>query len=152
MEIVMNPIGYVENSVLEKKEDFWGETVSQIRLKEEFSGGLTGLEAFSHALILCYLDRAGYVKERHLCRHPRGREDLPMVGIFSQRVKDRPNKIGVTAVEILSVEDCVVTVKGLDAINGTPVLDIKPYFPDFDKREAQVPEWVDLLMGDYFRP
>ena len=152
MEIVMKPIGWVENSVMEKKDDFWGSSVSVIRLKDEFRGGLRGLEAFSHAVILCYLDRAGYVPEKHLCRHPRGRKDLPRLGIFSQRTKDHPNTIGVTVAEILRVEDCALVVKSLDAINGTSVLDIKPYFPAFDKRDAHTPDWVDVLMENYFLP
>ena len=75
---------------------------------------------------------------------------MPLVGIFSQRGKDRPNTIGVTAVEIISVEERFITVRGLDAIDGTQVLDIKPYYPVFDKREAVVPEWVNRLMEDYF--
>lgn len=149
-EFIMNPVGYVENSVTEKKDTFWGEDISVIRLKEAYHGGLLGLDGFTHALILCCLDGAKYIPEKHLCRHPRGREDLPLVGIFAQRTKDRPNRIGVTAVEILSVDADCVTVRGLDAINGTPVLDIKPYFPAFDKRDARVPDWVDQLMEDYF--
>lgn len=75
---------------------------------------------------------------------------MPLLGIFSQRTKDHPNQIGITTVEILSVSDTSITVKGLDAIDGTPVLDIKPYFPIFDRRDAQTPEWVDILMENYF--
>lgn len=75
---------------------------------------------------------------------------MPMLGIFSQRTKDHPNQIGITTVEILSVSENSLIVRGLDAINGTPVLDIKPYFPVFDLREAQYPEWVDILMENYF--
>ena len=73
-----------------------------------------------------------------------------MLGIFSQRTKDHPNQIGITAVEILSASDTSITVQGLDAIDGTPVLDIKPYFPIFDRRDARTPEWVDVLMEKYF--
>ena len=148
--IIMEPIGYVHNRVHVKKDTAWGEDVSAIVLKEEYCGGLRGLEDFSHAVILCYLDKAHYVREKHLCRRPQGREDMPVVGIFSQRTKDHPNTIGVTAVQILAVEECTLTVKGLDAMDGTPVLDIKPYYPVFDKREADVPEWVDRLMTQYF--
>ena len=75
---------------------------------------------------------------------------MPKVGIFSQRAKDRPNRIGMTSVEIVSVSDRTLTVKGLDAVNGTPVLDIKPYYPVYDKKEAVVPEWVNRLMEHYF--
>lgn len=75
---------------------------------------------------------------------------MPLVGIFSQRGKDRPNKIGMTSVEIISVTDDTLVVKGLDAVDGTPVLDIKPYYPAYDKKEATVPEWVERLMEHYF--
>ena len=76
---------------------------------------------------------------------------MPQVGIFSQRVKDRPNPIGVTAVKIISVGDDYLEVQGLDAINDTPVLDIKPYYPQYDKIEHSiVPEWVNRLMEKYF--
>ena len=72
------------------------------------------------------------------------------MGIFAQRGKDRPNRIGMTAVEILSVTEDSLTVRGLDAVDGTPVLDIKPYYPAYDQRDARVPEWVDRLMQHYF--
>lgn len=148
--IVMQPIGYVSNQVSERKDTFWGSDVSTIVLSEEYRGGLTGLSDFSHAIILCHLDKAKYIPEKHLLRRPRNREDMPLLGIFSQRTKDHPNQIGITAVEILSVADISITVRGLDAIDGTPVLDIKPYFPVFDRRDAKAPEWVDVLMENYF--
>ena len=91
-----------------------------------------------------------YEKEKHLQRRPQNRDDMPLVGIFSQRGKDRPNRIGMTAVEIVSVAEDTLVVKGLDAIDGTPVLDIKPYYPAYDKKAASVPEWVDRLMAHYF--
>ena len=76
--------------------------------------------------------------------------NMPLVGIFSQRGKNRPNQIGITSVEIIAVTDDTLVVKGLDAVDGTPVLDIKPYYPVYDKKEATVPEWVDRLMEHYF--
>lgn len=148
--IPLHPIGYVENDVAAKKHDGWGGDVSSIRLKEEYYGGLKGLEGFSHAIILFHLDKACYVREKHLQRRPRNRADMPLTGIFSQRTKDRPNTIGMTAVAILSVSESCLIVQGLDALDGTPVLDIKPYFPAYDKRNATVPEWVDRLMENYF--
>ena len=76
---------------------------------------------------------------------------MPKIGIFSQRAKDRPNPIGVTAVKIVSVGDDYLEVQGLDAIDQTPVLDIKPYYPHYDKIDAsEVPEWVNRLMENYF--
>lgn len=149
-EIIMNPIGYVRNAVQSRKDVSWGEDVSTIVLNEEYHSGLKGLEDFTHVIILYYLDKAAYQKEKHLQRRPKNREDMPLVGIFSQRGKDRPNQIGMTSVRIVSVDGAALTVKGLDAIDGTPVLDIKPYYPVYDKKDAKVPEWVDRLMAHYF--
>ena len=148
--IEMLPIGRVENTVSEKKDTAWGGNVSTIILDDQYAGGLSGLDQFSHAIILYYLDQAQFVKEKHLQRRPQNREDMPMVGIFSQRAKDRPNRIGMTSVEIVSVSGRTLTVKGLDAVNGTPVLDIKPYYPVYDRKEAVVPGWVNRLMEHYF--
>ena len=149
-KITLTPIGIVKNSVTIRKDTSWGDDISLIKLDEQYAGGLKGLEDFSHAIILFHLDRAMYEKKKHLQRRPQNRDDMPLVGIFSQRGKDRPNRIGMTAVEIVSVEEDTLIVKGLDAIDGTPVLDIKPYYPAYDKKAASVPEWVDRLMAHYF--
>lgn len=149
-DIIMSPIGYVENDVVNKKDASWGDDVSSIILKEEYHGGLKGLEEFTHATVIYYLDKAKFESEKHLQRRPQNREDMPLVGIFSQRGKDRPNQIGMTSVQILSVSDNKLTVKGLDAIDGTQVLDIKPYYPVYDQKDAKVPEWVHRLMEHYF--
>lgn len=150
MEIMMQAIGFVRNDVKERKDTAWGEDTSSIRLDAQYASGLKGLEGFSHAMILYHLDKAMYVREKHLQRRPQNRADMPLVGIFAQRGKDRPNRIGVTAVEIVSVSEDTLVVKGLDAIDGTPVLDIKPYYPVYDRKDAAVPEWVDRLMAHYF--
>ena len=144
--IMMKPIGYVKNYVQTKKDVSWGNEVSTIVLNDEYHSGLTGLDGFSHAIVVYYLDKKEYQKEKHLQRRPQNREDMPLVGIFSQRGKDRPNQIGITSVQILSVDDAALTVKGLDAISDTAVLDIKPYYPVYDRKDARVPEWVDRLM------
>ena len=97
------------------------------------------------------MHKSSFAPETDLVRRPQGRSDMPESGIFAQRAKHRPNPIGVTAVELVSVHGNVVTVKGLDAIDGTPVLDIKPYFPVYDRVEkAFVPEGVHRLMIGYF--
>ena len=149
-KIVMTPVGKVVNEVANRKDTSWGDDISSIVLDEQYVSGLKGLEDFSHAIILFYLDKAEYIKEKHLQRRPQNRDDMPLVGIFSQRGKDRPNKIGMTSVEIVSVTDDTLVVKGLDAVDDTPVLDIKPYYPAYDKKEATVPEWVERLMEHYF--
>ncbi len=150
MEIIMRLVGTVRNEVPNRKDDSWGDDISSIVLDRQFVSGLKGLEDFSHAIILFYLDQAKFDKEKHLQRRPQNRDDMPLTGIFSQRGKDRPNRIGMTSVEIVSVSEDTLVVKGLDAVNGTPVLDIKPYYPVYDKREATVPGWVDRLMKHYF--
>jgi tRNA-Thr(GGU) m(6)t(6)A37 methyltransferase TsaA len=151
MEIKVEQIGVVNNSVDQKKDNLWGEDISEIILEDSYRGGLDGLSDFSHAIIIYYLDKAHFSIEKHLQRRPQNREDMPFVGIFSQRGKDRPNQIGTTSVQIVSVSNNILTVKGLDAINGTPVLDIKPYYPMYDcKENATVPEWVMQLMEHYF--
>lgn len=150
-EIKIKAIGVVQSEVAEPVDENWGGVVSRIVLEPEYLGGLEGMGDFSHALVICYLHQAQYKASRHLKRRPRGERRFPEVGIFSQRVKDRPNPIGVTAVEIVAVGDDYVEVRGLDAIDGTPVLDIKPYFPQFDRVDhPRIPPWADELMAGYF--
>ena len=150
MEIVMTPIGVVRNEAEERKDVSWGDDISSSVLDELYAPGLEGLDGFSHAIILFYLDQARFDREKHLQRRPRNRDDMPLAGIFAQRGKDRPNRIGITSVKIVSVSEGSLVVKGLDAVDGTPVLDIKPYYPAYDKRDASVPAWVDRLMEQYF--
>ncbi len=151
MEIKLHAIGIVHSPVTEGVDHDWGEVVSEIHVDPAYADGLMGLGDFSHCIILFYMDRSSFDPETDLKRRPQGRDDMPETGIFSQRAKHRPNPIGITSAEILSVGGGILKVKGLDAIDGTPVLDIKPYFPVYDCRaEARTPEWVDLLMKDYF--
>jgi len=150
-KIELQPIGFVSSRVTERMDENWGKIISKIILEPEFAGALSGIEGFSHAVVVTYLHQAHYEKEKHLQRRPRNLETMPMVGILSQRAKNRPNPIGITAVEIISVGNDYLEVKGLDAVNETPVLDIKPYYPHYDKIEnPKVPEWVDRLMKNYF--
>ena len=148
---MFKPIGFVKSDVTEKVDSGWGAVVSQIVVDEDLKDGLKGLDGFSHLKIIYHLNEAGFVKERDLVRRPKNREDLPLVGIFAQRSKDRPNGIGISSVKLISVDDNVVTVQGFDAINNTPVFDIKPYYSRYDlKPDATTPEWVDVIMQDYF--
>ena len=150
MDLTVRPIGTVKNYVTDRKDTAWGEDVSDVILDRAYIGGLKGLEDFSHAIIVFLLDQARFAPEKHLQRRPQNRDDMPVTGIFAQRGKDRPNRIGITAVEILSVTENCLVVRGLDAVDGTPVLDIKPYYPAYDRKDAAVPEWVDRLMEHYF--
>ncbi len=147
----LKPIGVVESPVTEPVDEGWGGVVSVIRLRPDLAAGLRGLEGCSHALVLFFMDRADFDPAAHLVRRPRERRDMPELGIFAQRARHRPNPIGVTAVRVLAVEEGALRVRGLDAIDGTPVLDIKPYYPVFDRvDDATVPGFVDELMQGYF--
>jgi len=112
---------------------------------------LDGLEDFSHVNVIFYMDK---VRDEKICkgsRHPRNNTDLPKVGILAQRAKSRVNKIGLTICEVVKVDKYSLFVKGLDAIDGTPVLDIKPMLRQFlPKTEIDQPDWVDHIMKDYF--
>jgi len=143
-------IGTVKSPVTEAVDMNWGEVISEIVLEPEYAPGLLGLEDFSHLMVLTFLHEAEYKPEKHLRRHPQERQDMPLLGIFAQRARHRPNRIGVTAVEIVEVTDNSVKVRALDAIDGTPVIDIKPYVPVYDKKDATIPEWMEKMMKGYF--
>ena len=142
----------VESPIAEPVDEGWGEVISRIVLLAEFRPGLLGLEDFSHVTVVTWLHRAAFDPARHLVRRPRGLVSMPEVGIFAQRAKDRPNPLGITVVPLLEVRPDSIVVRGLDAIAGTPVVDIKPYFPQYDRAEGfTAPAWVDELMRGYFR-
>ena len=148
--VTLKVIGVVRNGRESTEDSGWGALESTIELKSEFAAGLAGLDSFSHALVLFFMHVESLDETPVLVRRPRGREDMPMLGVFAQRGRMRPNPIGVTAVEIVRLEPGRVIVRGLDAIEGTPVLDLKPYVTPFDRRDAKVPTWMGVLMEGYF--
>lgn len=151
MEITLRPIAFVQSPATEKVDESWGAVESTIAVLPEYRAGLRGLDAFSHVLVTAYLHGAKFEPARHLVRRPRGQADMPELGIFAQRAKDRPNPLGITVVPLVAVTPEGLRVRGLDAIDGTPILDLKPYFPQFDAAPgARVPEWVERLMRGYF--
>jgi len=143
-------IGTVKSPVTDPLDIKWGEVLSEIILKDEYTSGLLGLEGFSHLIVLTFLHKAKFIPEKHLRRRPQKRQDMPLLGIFAQRARHRPNRIGVTAVEIIEIRDNRIKVRALDAIDGTPIIDIKPYVPVYDRKDATIPEWMETLMKDYF--
>ena len=143
-------IGIVRSPVTKKVDQGWGEIVSEIHIDKKYSLGLRGLEEFTHIIVIFYMHKATMSLETDIIRRPQGRKDMPKSGIFAQRAKHRPNPIGITAVELISIKENIATVKRLDAIDETPVLDIKPYFPIFDRVDAKTPNWVNELMKNYF--
>jgi tRNA-Thr(GGU) m(6)t(6)A37 methyltransferase TsaA len=151
MEFTVRPIGFVESPATERVDENWGAVEAKLAVLPEYRAGLRGLEAFSHVLVTAYLHGAKFEPGRHLVRRPRGQADMPELGIFAQRAKDRPNPLGITVVSLVEVLPDGLRVRGLDAIDGTPILDLKPYFPQFDSAPgARVPEWVERLMRGYF--
>lgn len=153
MKIELNPVGYVKNSRKDISDDFWGNVVSEIHLTDEFTAdALKGITDYSHAEIIFYFDRADEGKVSRGLRHPRDDKNWPETGIFAMRAKDRPNHLGHTIVKILNTEGNVLKVQGLDAIDNTPILDIKPVLKEFLPREdVTQPGWASELMKDYWK-
>jgi tRNA-Thr(GGU) m(6)t(6)A37 methyltransferase TsaA len=146
-DITMHPIGTVHNEVVHGGGQVWAEVVSEIHLKEGLEEALEGIEGFSHIVVLFYMHHMT-PGQFPFKVHPRGRQDLPLVGLFATRHYSRPNSIGMTTARLLSRQGLVLRVKGLDAFDGTPVLDIKPFIPGHDyPTEAVVPEWVKIIQA-----
>ncbi|MFG1809578.1 SAM-dependent methyltransferase [Streptomyces sp. NPDC049040] len=147
-------IGTVRNDRTDvQNSDNWGAVRSTITVDERFGEAcLQGLEGFSHVEVLYVFDQ---FPERDDHREPqpyRGRADLPPVGIFAGRGPRRPNRIGVTCCAIESVSGRELTVVGLDAVCGTPVVDLKPALVEFQVEGVKQPAWVSDLMSEYFLP
>jgi tRNA-Thr(GGU) m(6)t(6)A37 methyltransferase TsaA len=150
----ITPIGTVRNDRTDIQDtDNWGAVRSTITVDERFGeASLQGLEGFSHVEVLFVFDQ---FPERDDYREPRpyrGRADLPPVGVFAGRGPRRPNRIGVTCCPIESVHGRELTVRGLDAVCGTPVVDLKPVMVEFLPRDVRQPAWVSPMMAEYFRP
>jgi tRNA-Thr(GGU) m(6)t(6)A37 methyltransferase TsaA len=151
----MRPIGVVRSAVKQPSDDCWAGLISTIELDpDQFTVESTaGLEHFSHVEVVFLFDRVSPEAVQTGSRHPRERSDWPKVGIFAQRAKDRPNRIGTTVCKIGRVDGLRISVRELDAIDGTPVLDIKPYMEEFGPREGVTqPSWSKELMAEYFVP
>ena len=152
-EIRLKPIGQVRSPRKEPLDDRWGKVISTIEIDpDQFrTESLQGLDAFSHLDVVYFFHRVPEDKIETEARHPRNRTDWPKVGIFAQRGKNRPNRIGLSVCQIVNVEGQTITVEGLDAIDGTPVLDIKPHMKEFDPRgPVNQPAWSTELMADYY--
>jgi tRNA (adenine37-N6)-methyltransferase len=151
-EIKLTPIARVHNARLTTEDDDWGGLVSEVVLEASLpEESLDGLEAFSHAEIIFHFH---LVEESQIvlgARHPRENPDWPKVGIFAQRGRVRPNRLGLTVVRILRREGRSLFVEGLDAVDGTPVLDIKPVMNEFAPRgPVRQPDWSHYVMKDYW--
>jgi tRNA-Thr(GGU) m(6)t(6)A37 methyltransferase TsaA len=150
-KIFLKLIGFVrtENVGDEVKDK---SRTSQIVLHNELAEALDGIGDFSHLFVLFWLHKIPNEQRKTLKVHPRGRRDLPLLGIFATRTKLRPNPVGLTLVELVKVEGNVLTVRGLDAFDGTPVLDIKPFDSWDTAKDARVPRWWTKLKKEKTQP
>ena len=135
-------IGKAKSSVKKPKFGGWTHKVSKIVVEKKYAQALDGIEGYSHAIVLFWMD---LVKKVTLKRHPQGVG--PLVGIFACRCPGRPNPIGITTVKILRRKGNVLTIRGLDVIDNTPIIDIKPYTPQYDcvSEKVKIPAWVKKL-------
>jgi len=151
--ITLTPIGHVRGGRTDPTDDDWDAVAAVIELDPALfkPDALASLDAFSHIEVVFHFHAAPQDKTHYGARHPRGRSDWPLVGIFAQRGKDRPNHLGVTVCRLLGVEGLSLKVRGLDAIDGTPVVDIKPVMKEFLPRGQIVqPQWASDLMAGYW--
>jgi tRNA-Thr(GGU) m(6)t(6)A37 methyltransferase TsaA len=149
----VTPIGIVRSTRKQPTDDHWLAESGDVEIDAtQFTPDvLAGLDAFSHVLIVYVMHAVDPGEVEIAARHPRNRADWPRVGIFAQRAKRRPNRIGVSCCRLLGVDRMRVRLEGLDAIDGTPILDIKPWVREFGPRgEVLQPEWMTDLMKDYF--
>lgn len=143
MSFIIEPVAFVNNNRKEILDDNWGSILSAIELAENIDvSSIKGIEEFSHLEIVFYFNKVEDNKIQYEARHPRNNKDFPLVGIFAQRGKNRPNKLGATIVELIEIKNRQLIVKGLDAIDGTPIIDIKPVMNEFlPKGNVKQPNW-----------
>jgi tRNA-Thr(GGU) m(6)t(6)A37 methyltransferase TsaA len=149
----LTPIGFVCGGRAEDIDDDWGKSRARIELDpERFKpDALAGLAEFSHVEVIFVFDRMSEAEITHGARHPRGRSDWPLVGIFAQRGKVRPNRLGLCSCRIIAVDGLAIEIEGLDAIDGTPIVDLKPVMKGFLPRgEIREPAWAAQIMKDYW--
>lgn len=142
--IRLKPLGKARNKVKKPMLARWENVTTELVINKRYVKGLDGIEEYSHIIVVYWMDK----EERcHLRHHPQGRADVPFVGIFACRCPQRPNRIAMSTVKLLARKGNVLKVKGLDSLNGTPILDIKPHWPVYDVvKEAKVPSWVNKLV------
>ena len=148
----ISPIAIVRNDRKVIEDDNWGKSISVIELLDPLTEeALDGIEEFSHLEVIFIFDRVAEERIESGSRHPRNNKKWPRIGILAQRGKNRPNRLGTTIVRILGRSGRSLTVEGLDALDGTPVIDIKPVMREFLPRgELRQPAWVSEMMKNYW--
>ncbi|PZN97409.1 MAG: tRNA (N6-threonylcarbamoyladenosine(37)-N6)-methyltransferase TrmO [Alphaproteobacteria bacterium] len=147
----MTAIGHVDGGRGPAEDDRWGGSRAAIILDGLPDAALLGLDGFSHCEVIFVFDRLPEAEITIGARRPRGNPDWPLVGILAQRGRNRPNRIGVSICRVIAVAGSRLEVEGLDAIDGTPVLDIKPVLSGFLPRSVvREPDWARAIMADYW--
>jgi tRNA-Thr(GGU) m(6)t(6)A37 methyltransferase TsaA len=149
--ITILPIAFVRSDRRDIKDDNW-QGIAEIILTEDIpEEALVGVSEFSHLEILFHFHKADPAKVTVGLRHPRNNPDWPEVGIFARRGKNRPNHLGLTVVKLVKIEARTLFVEGLDALDGSPVIDIKPLLRGFlPREEIRQPKWADEIMARYW--
>lgn len=151
--IEFESIGTVRSTRKSKRDDEWGEVESRIQIDgAQFDqSALRGLDEFSHLEVIFFMHRVPEENIEWGSRHPRNNANWPEVGIFAQRAKGRPNRIGLSRCQLRDVNGLTVFVNGLDAIDGSLVLGLKPYMKEFGPRgDVFQPSWASELMEHYY--
>lgn len=148
----LEAVGYLKSERDHHKDDHWGGAICTLTLTDAFDEqALASIESFSHLEIIFLMDQVDERQVERGARHPRNRQDWPLVGIFAQRGRKRPNRLGLSVCRLLKVEGKTLTLADLDALDGTPVLDIKPYMEEFAPRHpVRQPQWSRELMDRYY--
>lgn len=152
--ITLIPIGIIHSNRHEIEDDFWGDVISEIELNPDIltASATNELDKFSHIEVIYYMHDVNPEKIITGARHPRNNAEFPNVGILAQRTKNRFNQLGLSRAKLISVNGLKITVQGLDAIDGTPILDIKPLMEEFmPTEEIKQPAWVSDVMRDYYK-
>ena len=141
--MTLKAIGIIRNEVKQPQKDGWENVISEIVVDSSLTEALDGLEDFSHIIVLYWMHQVATAGQLRTKVHPRQRQELPLVGLFASRSPNRPNPLGKATVRLLGRQGNILKVEGLDAIDGTPVVDIKPYIPGYDSvAEAKVAPWI----------
>ncbi len=150
--IEVEPVAHVRGGRMENKDDAWGPVEAELELAPHLPPeALQGLDAFSHVMVVFHFDRIDPAQVSTGARRPRGNPAWPEVGIFAQRGSPRPNRLGVTTCEVRGVDGRRLLVRGLDAVDGTPVVDLKPVMAGFEPRGAiREPAWAGEIMAAYW--
>ena len=143
-DVTLRPIGYVRNRIKETMADGWADVESRIVLRPEIEPMLLNIGDYSHITVVFWPHLVpDDVRGSKPQLHPRDDDKYPLMGVLATRSQIRPNPLLVSPVPLLEVKGNVLRVRGLDAVDGTPVLDIKPYLPHYDEiPDARVPGWV----------